>query len=248
MAYYWLRCLGLYSGRQYTLWSLSFGLNGVQPVRKLSFLMIERKTFRFHLHAWHTITINNYREKEGRKVAGGRWFHLSAKVGITDPGSVDNPQGQRAICQNPGCDPFYLNSFLCQLVVFDTAIALRTPSSGSISSSLPKPENSCRTQSQSYWITKYSSFPLTSHRILDTQWLEVASLNYCSWMEYLMGLPRKCQGIGSASRQEQPLLPRVLLVPLPPPERAWQTDQGRENPAARPYMDSWGPWEIDTER
>lgn len=227
MAQYWVRCLSLYSGRQHTFLFLSFGLNGVQPVRKLSFLMIERETFRFHLHAWHPKTTNNYREEEGRQVAGGMWFHLSAQVRITDPGSLDNLQGQRAICQNLGCDPFSLNSFACQLVGVDTAVILRTPLSGPISSSFPKPREFRQNPKSSYWITKDSSFPLTSHRILDTQWLGVTSLSYGSWMECFMVLPRKCQGTGSALRQEQIPLAKSAFSSTSTP-RASMTNRSRQ--------------------
>lgn len=131
--------------------------------------------------------------------------------------------------------------------------SVRTPFSGPIPhgnfSSSPQTMDSDRRGRQNSLTKKdNSSFSLTSHRILDVWWLEVKSLSYCSWMKRLMVLPRKCQDISSASRQVQTLLAKSAFSPLPPPEWAWQTDQGGENAVVRANMGSWGLGGTDPER
>lgn len=87
---------------------------------------------------------------------------------------------------------------------------------------------------------RQSSSSLTSHRILDMRCLEVTSVSYCSWMQCLMVLPRKCQGVSSASRQKQTVLAKSAFSTTSTPRASTTTDQGGEKAAARANLGSWG--------
>lgn len=112
----------------------------------------------------------------------------------------------------------------------------------------PKTGDSDRIESQSYLTMKGSSLSLTGYRILDTQWWEVTSLSYCSWMKCLMVLPRKYWGISSSSRQEQILHAKRAFSSTSTPRASTMNRSRQRECCCQNKYGSWGPGETDTER